>query len=215
MNKKIVIITIITIAILALGGGAFLYLNKSNVESNLPVVDDKKENNQEEDVVKEENNQEVLKKVGTDENDWNIYQSEKYGFEVRMPENWDIGRYGKDVYYGQYIDFNYVNNKLSNDNDFGIYIIDNYQKIIVNKKEDFLNYDKVYEGSLQSFEIIHNSNYIIIKTKEETGVGNVFSIIYYIFSDKYIYSFLIDDQASDRQKNVFFQIVKTFKTEKN
>jgi len=79
--KKPLIITIITVIILALiGGGVFWYLKTQKqepVNNNEPVVNNEGEENGD---VGEE----------IDTSDWLTYRNEEYGFEVKYPSVWYI-----------------------------------------------------------------------------------------------------------------------------
>lgn len=152
----------------------------------------------------------ILKKVGTDKNGWNIYRSQKYGFEFKAPVEWEIERYGK--YRGEeYIYFNYFTLSIKRQNSF-VQLIDN--------KDNFLqwkchgaNFDICMNNYKNiKFKLIKlNPNINIVKTIEGVGI-NEEAVLYYFFvkNQHYVYVFTFFDinELSDQKH---FDIIKTFK----
>jgi hypothetical protein len=91
MSKKPIIITIISLVVIALiGGGAVWYLNKYQISSNKGQVT--KNNGQENTPEIGNQNQpstiENQKSEIININDWLTYRNEEYGFEVKYPKEW-------------------------------------------------------------------------------------------------------------------------------
>ena len=98
-SKKITILTLILIALATVVSGCSLKfwqkpIDKSAVKNEIEQTNNNQLQGQvattTENVATSttENSESILKKIGEDENDWNIYQSEKYGFEVKAPQEW-------------------------------------------------------------------------------------------------------------------------------
>ncbi len=125
----------------------------------------------------------ILKKVGTDKNGWNIYRSQKYGFEFKAPVEWEIERYGDD-----YVVFSFLPSKgldkfyISFSNNFK-QKIDSEKKYIQFKCKQAKNYKKCvnyFEKNIILDSFYTSDNCFVVNTKEETGI-NTESSIYNIF----------------------------------
>jgi len=232
MPKKVITISIITVIILTLfGGGVFWYVKQGEEIVNTPIVGDETEQ-----VIADvqdttiESNESILKKVGVDENGWNIYQSEKYGFELKVPDYFSIKDFLKSnskhldairfsdkniETMGLYISINTTNDvKIDNEIDFLNWLCKyrQYPKLECKKYiERFLNNIKIGK---EKIEFINIEDKDIIKSIELDSPDGSTLTFYYLFEDNSVYSFIIDNfYYEDEQEAVFLDIIKSFRTD--
>ncbi len=162
----------------------------------------------------------ILKITGQDEKGWNIYQSEKYKFEIKMPDYFE-----KDISNSESYDEadRFINASLSfeNLNYLWIEASDNTNNIKEIKSiEEFTKLFRVGYSSLmtRNLENIKIGDYIVTKLEETTGIRS-FTIYYYLITEKYIYEFSydIDAELSDEEnklkekEQITREIIKTFR----
>ena len=199
------------------------------VTKNEPAVQNENNNNQlqgqvatstEESIT--ENNENILKKVGEDENGWNIYQSEKYGFEMMVPENWRIDSYNS---YKKYQNILFQNNNVtSTARDFYI-SIGSYEKELgaIDTKTKYIQWaclesqerDKCISNKtlfVKNFTTVIINDLFGVKVLEKTG-KDMISAYYYFLNNEIIYNFSMDlfEPDLDSNQNQYYDIVKTFK----
>ncbi len=211
-KKTTILILIITVSVIVSGCVKQPVVNQSQNENQ--------GDNQISTSTKEEKNNEVLKLTGQDENNWNIYKSEKYAFEIETPEKCkfiNTKTYNKGVSYYFYFDC------------FVIEIVKNYysKKSLQNKNELFQllcdspyidNMDACISGreiDIKQVEIKKINNKNIIKTIEAAGLGSEVDMKYYLLSDDYWFSLSVGaeniDDLDTQTKNDLLDIVTTFK----
>lgn len=171
-----------------------------------------------------DNDSQILKIVGQNENGWNMYQSDKYGFGLNVPNNFlldyakSTGLTSNDIINSfifqdaGYEDASYkgfVINVYDNCNMNGQ--IDNNEDL--SKIKCCINKNCTISGSGDSvldFEKLKIDDNNFIKTVQNTGI-NSNNTVYYFLTKNSIFSFGFDDLSS----NLEMEIIKSFKLIKN
>ncbi|MFA5318041.1 MAG: hypothetical protein WC323_01000 [Patescibacteria group bacterium] len=215
--KKSLIITIISIIILALiGGGAVWYVKIQKQEVNPPVAGN------------EDRQSEIINpksEIGT--SDWLTYRNEEYGFEVRYPKEWYLYNCSKE-YNSLYVFMSdEKNNAGCNTNRGRINIMNT--KNDYTKSTVYLNKNSKYEvkdvviGNLKlkqvdgSFEIVGGEGEQILSEPQmrmiETYIPNNNEFINFTYYELFSlkegvdhYSFKIDQDLS----NIYMRVLSTF-----
>ena len=201
--KKTLIITIISVIVLALIGGGVVWYFK--IQKQEPVNPPVTENNN---PVEERENNELTGEVvsGGDEidtSDWLTYRNEEYGFELKYPQGWEIDIYSEaiiriipnninDPYYAPIAISIRENKYLLEIRDW---FIKNYPK----NENDIINFSNININGAQALEWYREGASLPIYT-------------YYISKDDIIFQFSLIDSQIDFKKmnNMMKTIIFTF-----
>ena len=190
LNKKIIIlVSCLTVMTVVSGCG------KKEIK---PVVEDDNEQKVVEKVdssTKENNNEKILKLVGVDENDWNIYRSEKYRYTFNLPK--------KYKHTGNLV-FNDETDEIENYTILFYCYINKLKEYDFNSRSEYIKwrcqksntYDyctNAWDISVKEFDVFVVNGNTHIKIVELTGAGGITSGFYYIFKDKDVYLFKLRD----------------------
>ncbi|MFA6550982.1 MAG: hypothetical protein WCV41_00410 [Patescibacteria group bacterium] len=218
--KKSVIISVVTVIILALiGGGVFWYLKQGKQAVDTLVTENEPE----------QNANSTTEDVDT--SDWLTYKNEEYGFEARYPKNFQVqkllGEYYKDQEY-PYIGTNITNpnTDLGTYKEMNVYIYDQGVVFIGNDLSDSIAFEfapiKSFEELQKSndffqgnFETVNGTKFLKIIDKKTHG-GEA---IYYIAQNKYNSKFIpfstylggIDNTVDNQKKQLIHNIISTVK----
>ena len=173
-------------------------LNEKIVILELQIKNFQSENKNESHPIFEKEDTEYQKLVHSVTKDWNVYQNEEYGFEIKYPDKDDVNKV--DCEWENCIAYFYQSG-------FDIYI---YNRI---NKEPLLNYVK---RSIYPFETGDLENIHIIEIDNKKAYQIVASVDFPIIStfiknDDYIYKLFTVDPKTPEDIIEYNQIISTFK----
>lgn len=233
MNKqKLILLVLITLTMLITV--SFLLIEKFNGGDDIMPIKQNNNINESTDLNKNsviKNNEytetdRLMTLLGTDEKGWNIYQSNDFGFEIKMPKEWELGK----AYFNDKDNYNYIFLFTPDSNDYiTIKISDKYNDLKINNKEDFLDWKcKNYKNRESCFiyykdmffRLVSKNNINIIEEKEYNGVESI-EYSYYIFDQNNLFIFSmeyagrLDDNFMNKEDvkrtELFSDIINTFR----
>ncbi len=223
MKKIIIFITMLAISTSLVACGTKPQekqevINNKNVQKT--TSEETKKDNQKKDPFAYNEENQILKIIGQDENAWNIYQSKKYNFEIKMPEYFEKDISNSNMHND--LDW-FVNTRLPNTwgKDLFVKVMINDKKIKkVSSREEFINLFKDGKDSpgYGDFRNMKINNYEVFKIAGVGGIRDVF-VDYYIITKQrlFVFSYDVDPEKSDienykkEKEDSVMSIIKTFR----